>query len=244
MPSTAVEQLERRAAAVRLDPRFQANQGERKVFLAKSARHSHHSMEPVKPAAGGRQLLEQATRRVAMQETRTHEPLPTRAAAGHSLLTATLDLSQKLDILSAQLAAASSDVQHDEDTGVDALPNRHMLSELSRSLARHAALSREALEREREARARELEQRNVELAAARDELSKQQESEAERISAAIEAERRKWQAEAAAQLADALCAADARATDEIEQLTARHARELDALHARLRRLELQPGAGP
>ncbi|KAG8462994.1 hypothetical protein KFE25_001767 [Diacronema lutheri] len=230
MSLTALERLEARVAAAKLDARYQATAGERPVFIASSSA-THHSMEPVSVPASRRRLLLERPPERRQPDAAPRAPAARGATPSRSLLTATRELAHKLDSVSAQLAAASPFAGLDD----------RILRDLSRALHRHAALSRESFERA--ARGAADAERDVELARARDALAAHQASAARRVSEAVEAERHRCREEAAVQLAAALAAADARATDEIDSLSARHARELDSLHARLKRQELAQADG-
>lgn len=230
--ASAIDRLEIRIAAARLEPRLQANACERSVFVSSSKAASHHSFTRLnKPlsASGARRIARAADNLDdCARPPRAAPARPPARAADDDGTPGTWDqLSAKLEELSAQLSAAARSGDGPDDSVVVAL---------AAALQRHAALSREVLERERDARYAEVARLNIELARAREQLARQSEAEAARVARAVDAERVRCHAEAAAQLSDALFAAEVRANDELEQLTARHAREADGLRRQLARL--------
>ena len=230
--ASACQQLEKRIAAVRLEPRLQANACERTVFVSSSKATSHHSFTTGRDrplSASGARRIARASKDLDGARPRAAPPARLPAPALQDDRADTWDqLSGKLEELSSQLSAAARSGGGPPDDSV--------ILSLAAALQRHAALSREALERERDARFSEVARLKIELTRTQEQVARQNESEAARIARAVEAERVRCRAEAAAQLSDALFSAEVRANDELEQLTARHAREAEGLRRQLARL--------
>ena len=227
---SALSRLETRIAAVRLEPKLQANASERSVFVSSSKAASHHSftrLNQPRSASGARRIARASDNLDGAGPPRAAPARPPPRAV-HDDTPGTWDqLSGKLDELSSQLSAAAQSGDGPADS---------VILSLTAALQRHAALSREVLERERDARLAEVARLNSELTRAQEQLARQSESEAARIARAVDAERVRCHAAAAAQLSDALFAAEVRANDELEQLTAQHAREAEGLRRQLARL--------
>jgi len=194
-------------------------------------------MEALQPPARGsrpdlaaiRTRVTESAGRAANGDRRSSVP---GGSANADLATASRHSALELERVLHKLSTVLTTV---ESHGLD----DHIMVELMQTLRSHAGRTRQAIEVERDLRHEAVARLQLELEKERATNARMRSEVDQRLAQAASAERDHGdRARApAADLERALAAAEARASDEIDELKARHAREVEGLRARVRELE-------